>query len=82
MAEIERLPGAPLTAEVLLHQVLENRPAAVVIIELDENDHVMVRWSTMEAMKVVYCEKILNLTIAEYMRDPSVYTEQEESPPA
>jgi hypothetical protein len=79
---IEKLPGAPLSPEVLLHQLLEKDLKGVVVMEVDHQNNVTVHWSTMEAMIVVYAKEILCQTIAEFLRDPGIYTEQEEESPS
>ncbi len=82
MTGIERFPGATLSPEVLLHQVLEQRPKGVVVLTINEQEQVTVHWSTMDLMMVIFAKEMFNLAIGEYLRDPDLHPEPEESPPS
>lgn len=48
MSDVRSLPGTRLAPATVLHQALETKPKAVIVLEMDENGDWTVNWSTVE----------------------------------
>lgn len=65
MGTVDPLPGVPLSAEVALHQALEDKPKGVVMVVFDGDDLGYVLISSMTYERIAYAKVLLDRKLNE-----------------